>query len=96
MGLDPVDGVIRVSLVHYNTGKFVVYGDQLTLELTKPQRTRLSNSSKCWMRYSPTRLLNTYNTTVNVYARYTISKCKNDHVQKPPTLSKPNYWNIVK
>jgi selenocysteine lyase/cysteine desulfurase len=23
MGLDPVDGVIRVSLVHYNTGKFV-------------------------------------------------------------------------
>jgi selenocysteine lyase/cysteine desulfurase len=22
MGLDPVDGVVRVSLVHYNTGKF--------------------------------------------------------------------------
>jgi len=65
MGLDPVDGVIRVSLVHYNTGKFVGHGDHLTLELTKPQRTRLRNSSKCWMRYSPTRLLNTYDTTLS-------------------------------
>jgi selenocysteine lyase/cysteine desulfurase len=51
--LDPMDGVVRVSMVHYNTGRSsrCPWSCRRRWLLTEPQSRRLSSSSPYWRKY---------------------------------------------